>query len=166
MTAQTQRRSVAVRRAVADDADAVHSLITALAHYEKLDPPDDAARDRLARDAFGAKPRIDIFLAEVGGKPVGYAIVFETYSSFLAMPTLYLEDLFVLEEYRGCGAGMALFRQCVAEADSRGCGRLEWVVLEWNRIAHDFYGRLGAQRLADWQPYRLTREDFARIINR
>lgn len=153
-----------VRRAVPSDAESILSLIEALARYEKLDPPDQAARDRLIRDAFAERPRFEIFLVEVEGTPVGYAFVFETYSTFLALPTLYLEDIFILEEYRGMGAGMNLFRHLVAEAQQRGCGRLEWVVLDWNMLARNFYARLGARHLDDWCYYRLRREDFPRVL--
>ena len=90
------------------------------------------------------------------GYPVGYAIILETYSSFLALPTLYLEDLFVLPEYRGRKAGLALFEEVRAEAQRRGCGRIEWTVLDWNQLAIDFYTRLGGEHLKEWQLYRIT----------
>ncbi len=160
------RPAVIVRKAQPADAAVMLDLITALAHYEKLDPPDAAARERLVRDAFGEKPRFDVYLAEADGTVCGYAFVFETYSTFLALPSLYLEDVFVLPEFRGVGAGMALFRKCVEEADRRGCGRLEWVVLDWNQLARDFYHRLNATHLDNWCPYRLTRNQFAGILNR
>jgi GNAT superfamily N-acetyltransferase len=159
------RPGVSVRKAVAADAGVMLELIEGLAKYEKLTPPDDAARERLVRDAFGPKPRFDVFLGEVDGRPAGYAFVFETYSTFLALPTLYLEDIFVLPEYRDRGAGIALFRHCVAEATRRGCGRLEFVVLDWNKLARDFYARLGAEHLTDWCYYRLRRDQFAGILN-
>jgi GNAT superfamily N-acetyltransferase len=96
---------------------------------------------------------------------VGYAFVFETYSTFLALPTLYLEDLFVLPEYRGRKAGYALFRHCAEEALRRGCGRFEWAVLDWNRPAIEFYERLGAKHLHDWLIYRLDREGMERLTS-
>src|SRR5688500_5348690 len=91
---------VTIRRAVAEDGPAILDLIVALAEFEKLEPPDNAARQRLIADAFGPKPRFEIFLADTGTQIAGYAFVFETYSTFLALPTLYLEDLFVLPEFR------------------------------------------------------------------
>jgi GNAT superfamily N-acetyltransferase len=145
-----------VRRAVADDAQAILSLVDALADYEKLERPDAGARERLIRDLFGPKPRLDCWLAFLDGYPVGYAFTFETYSSFLALPTLYLEDLFVLGEYRGRQAGYALFQAVHEEAKRRGCGRLEWTVLDWNQLAMDFYDRLGARWMKEWRLYRLT----------
>jgi len=147
---------MAIRRAVADDAPALLGLIDALADYEKLTPPDEAAKSRLVRDIFGGKPRLEAFLAEVDGTPAGYTLIFETYSSFLALPTLYLEDFFVLPAYRGRKVGAGLFRAMIAEARARGCGRMEWSVLDWNRLAIDFYERFGAKRLDEWRYYRMT----------
>jgi len=93
---------------------------------------------------------------------VGYALYFYTYSSFVAKPSLYLEDLFVLEEYRKGGVGFALFRRCVREAISKGCGRMEWAVLAWNEKAIKFYEKLGAKRLSDWYVYRLDERALQR----
>jgi GNAT superfamily N-acetyltransferase len=144
-----------VRRAVREDTLTLWRLIDALADYEKLPPPDDAAKARLAEDLFGSPPRIDAFLAEMNGSAVGYALILETYSSFLALPTLFLEDIFVLSEWRGHKVGSALFREVLAEARRRGCGRIEWAGLTWNQLAIDFYERYGAKRLEDWRVYRL-----------
>lgn len=153
-----------IRRARLEEAQILLSLIDALAAYEKLSPPDEGARQRLVRDIFGQTPKLDAWLAYVDKVPVGYALVLETYSSFLALPTLYLEDIFVKTEYRGKGAGAALFTEMVAEAERRGCGRMEWVVLDWNRLAQKFYAKYGSQHLHDWQTMRLTREDFKRVL--
>lgn len=153
-----------IRAATPADAPAILSLVLGLAAYEKLDPPDAAAQERLIRDMFTTPPRIQAFLAEIDGTPAGYAFIFETYSSFLALPTLYLEDLFVLPEFRSRKAGYALFTHVVAEAHRRGCGRMEWSVLTWNRLAIDFYVRLGAKHLSDWAVYRLTRPDMENIL--
>lgn len=154
---------VSVRPATPGDGPTILRLIQALASFEKLPPPDSAAQERLLADAFGQKPRFEIFLAEVEGQVAGYAFVFETYSTFLALPTLYLEDLFVLEEYRGIKVGYALFLYCAEQALSRGCGRLDWVVLDWNHHAIAFYERLGATHLDDWLPYRLDRTGLERL---
>jgi GNAT superfamily N-acetyltransferase len=153
-----------VRKATPADAPTLLRLIEALAAYERLEPPDEAARERLCSDMSSQPPRFDAYLVEVDGEAVGYAIVFETYSSFLALPTLYLEDIFVLPQHRGRRAGYELFRAMVREAYERGCGRMEWAVLDWNRPAIDFYERLGAQRLREWLPYRLTREQMERVL--
>lgn len=159
----TNNQSVNVRPARREDADVIGSLVVALAHYEKLDPPDEAARARLIEDAFRPNPRVEISLAEVGGQVIGYAFYFETYSTFLARPTLYLEDLFVLPEFRGVGAGYALMKYLASEAVRRGCGRLEWEVLDWNRPAIDFYERLGAKHLPDWLSFRLDGQGLERL---
>jgi len=152
-----------VRRA---DAPRLLSLIDALADFEKLDRPSPAARKRLTRDCSGRGKRFHAFLAFSGRRAVGYAIFFETYSSFLALPTLYLEDLFVLPDERGRGTGRKLFRACLDEARRRGCGRMEWVVLDWNIRAIRFYRGMGARHLRRWHTYRLDRKQFDRLLSR
>lgn len=155
-----------IRPAKRADGEGLLSLIDALANFEKLPKPDTAARKRLLEDAFGARKRIDIFLAETDRKLVGYAVVFETYSTFLALPSLFLEDLFVLSEYRGRQIGYHLFVYCVNEALRRGCERMEWAVLDWNRQAIDFYERAGAHQLREWLSYRLGRTDMEKIVQK
>ncbi len=154
---------IIVRAATQEDAPAILKLVIALADFEKLPPPDEAAQQRLIADAFSPRPRVEIFLAEVEGEVVGYAFVFETYSTFLALPTLYLEDLFVLPQFRGLKVGYALFTHCTREAVRRGCGRFEWMVLDWNEHAIQFYERLGARHLHHWLVYRLDGEALARF---
>ena len=154
---------ITVRKAEAADADLLIGLILGLAEFEKLPPPDAPAQQRLINDAFGPQPRFEVFLAEIGGQVAGYAFTFETYSTFLARPTLYLEDLFVLPEYRGHKVGYALMLYLASEAVRRGCGRMEWVVLDWNTHAQEFYDRLGALHLSDWYFYRLDQEGLERL---
>jgi GNAT superfamily N-acetyltransferase len=161
--AQVISGDILVRKATPDDAETILGLIVALAEFERLPPPDEAARQRLITDAFGPRPRFEIFLAELDSKVAGYAFVFETYSTFLAQPSLYLEDLFVLNEYRGRKVGYALFRHCAQESLNRGCGRLDWVVLDWNTHAINFYERQGAEHLHDWQLFRLDRAGLERM---
>ena len=161
---QANNTTVTVRKATEDDASVILSLVDALAAYEKLDPPDARAKERLIRDMTGNHPRFDAYLAEIEGKGAGYAFVFETYSSFLALPTLYLEDLFVLPKYRKKKIGAALFSAMVKESHQRGCGRMEWAVLDWNQLAIDFYKRFGATHLSQWHLYRLTQREIERII--
>ena len=140
-----------------DRFDAFAGLIQALADYEKLEGPDEAAVARLRADAFRAPPRFEAVLALDGaGRAVGYAMWFETYSSFLARPTLYLEDIFVLEDTRGQGVGSRLFDHVRALGAQRGCGRMEWQVLDWNTSARDFYARRGARTADDWRTCHLT----------
>lgn len=143
-------------------------LVVALAEFEKLAPPDAAAQARLVEDALGEKPRIEVWLAFVGDEtaPCGYAIFVETYSSFLALPTLYIEDVFVLPEHRKCGVGGTLLKKAVSLAHERGCGRVEWTALDWNVNAQRVYEqRMGAKRMSEWFLYRMTREDMARYLN-
>lgn len=157
---------ICIRRAETQDGPTVLALIDALADYEHLRRPDADARQRLLQDAFGDQNRINIFLAEYEGQPVGYAIVFETYSSFLALPTLYLEDIFILPEYRKRKVGYWLFKFCAQEALARGCGRMEWMVLDWNQLAIGFYDHLGARRLQEWLPYRMVREEIEAMMQK
>jgi GNAT superfamily N-acetyltransferase len=153
-----------VRQGTAADGDRLCDLISALADYERLPRPTPEARARLVHDAFGPSPRIDVWLGEVGGEAVGYAISFYTYSTFLALPTFYLEDLFVLPAYRARKVGRALFMHCAAIAYEQGCGRMEWQVLHWNEPALAFYNRLGGKQMHDWLPFRATRDDLAVML--
>lgn len=157
------KSEVTVRPASRADLPIFLDLVDALADYEKLPRPEPDARDRLARDGFGETRRFNPYIGEVDGEVVGYAITFHTYSSFLARPTLYLEDVFVLPEARGRGLGRAFFHYLAKEALREGCGRMEWVVLTWNDLAIDFYERMGATRMSDWHTYRFTDEDLQRI---
>jgi GNAT superfamily N-acetyltransferase len=157
---------VTVRPATRADGDSWLALVDALADYEKLDRPTPDARARLLNDAFGPEPhRIAVYMAEVDGRAVAYAITCETYSSFLALPTLYLEDIFVLPDARRDGVGRTMIRYLAGEAIRRGCGRMEWVVLDWNQLAIDFYEKLGARRMKEWYTYRLTAEQLHDIAS-
>lgn len=145
------------------DVPRLLELIDGLADYEKLPRPDAAARARLAHDALADPPLFWVLLGEVEGHIAGYAFYFFTYSTFLARPTLYLEDIFVLPEARGQGAGLALFKACVQEAVHRGCGRMEWQVLSWNTPSIRFYERLGARHMDAWLPFRLDADTLAQL---
>jgi GNAT superfamily N-acetyltransferase len=159
------RTKFSLRPAERADAPGLICLIVALAEFEKLTPPEAEAKERLIQDGFDERPRFESWLAFVDGEaePVGYVILFETYSSFLARPTLFLEDIFVLPEYRGLGIGSALLRQCFKLAAERGCGRMEWLCLDWNTKAQCVYEKLGARRLTEWLPYRLDRAGIERL---
>ena len=157
---------IVVRKATKSDSSTLLRLIESLAEYEHLTPPDAVAKERLISDMFRENPRIEASLAFADETPAGYTLMFETYSSFLARPTLFLEDLFVLPEYRGKGVGYALFKALVAEADRRGCGRVEWAVLDWNKLAIEFYERLGATHLKEWLCYRLTSNEFRGVLEK
>jgi len=140
-----------------DRFDDFIDLIRALADYEHLTPPDAAAIERLRRDALGPQPRFEAALAlNESGVAVGYATWFHTYSTFLARPTIYLEDLFVREDARESGAGSALFEHVRTLGARRGCGRMEWQVLDWNTLARGFYERRQATWMKEWLFYRIT----------
>lgn len=130
-------------------------LVEALANFEHLDPPSEEGRARLISDATSAERPFRAFLAMVDDVAVGYVTFFFTYSTFLARRTLFLEDIFVLEQHRGRGIGTRLFRFCVDEAKREGCGRMEWTALDWNEPAHRFYESFGAKRLG-WYLFRLS----------
>lgn len=142
-----------IRRARPDDGPAFLALVHELASYEKLAGPTPEAEARLLRDAFGERRRFDLFVAEEDGRIVAYAAAFETYSTFLARPVLYLEDLYVTPAARRTGVATALLRELAREAVRRGCARMSWVVLDWNVDAQKFYERLGAARSQGWLPY-------------
>lgn len=160
--------SFQLRRATRSDASGLLKLIVALAEFEKLPPPDAAGQTRLIEHGFGDCPKFETWLAFANGviEPVAYAIFFETYSTFRANPSLYLEDIFVLPEYRKRGIGSALLQHCIQIAYERGCGRMEWTCLDWNTKAQVVYERLGARRLSEWYLYRLTQEAMERIVGR
>ena len=156
---------VSLRPASSADGPAFLALVDSLADYEKLPRPTEDARTRLLADAFAlSPPRFSLILAETKDSGViGYAVTFETYSTFLAKPTLYLEDLFVHPDFRGIGAGGALFDAVAVEALRRGCGRMEWSCLNWNELAWKFYERRGAEHLEGWRMYRFTEENLQRL---
>lgn len=160
---------IQLRPLTQEHAAAFCRLVVALAEFEQLPPPDEAAQARLVEDALGEKPRIEVWLAFVNedAEPCGYMVLVETYSSFLALPTLYLEDLFVLPERRKGGVGGTLLKKVVSLAHERGCGRVEWTALDWNVNAQQVYEqRIGAKRMSEWFLYRMTREDMQRLLDR
>jgi GNAT superfamily N-acetyltransferase len=146
---------IKIRKANSKDSKDIIRLIIELAKFEKLLPPDEKAKQRLFIHAFGKNPSFYVLLAKTNGTAVGYAFYFFTYSSFLARRTLYLEDIFVSENYRNKGIGKLLFNELVNIAKKQKCGRMEWCVLEWNINAINFYEKLGARQLKEWNYYRL-----------
>ncbi|MEP6810917.1 MAG: GNAT family N-acetyltransferase, partial [Chthoniobacterales bacterium] len=115
---------------------------------------------------FGEKPAAEVLLARADGKPVGFAVYFFNFSTWLGRPGLYLEDLFVRPETRGKGYGRALLERLAQIAHERGCGRMEWAVLDWNEPAIQFYKKLGAQPMEEWTTFRLTREGIAALAGK
>ena len=139
------------------------ALIRGLAEYERLAHQVEATPARLKRHGFGRRPYFETLICRRGRRPVGFALYFFTYSTFLARPSLYLEDLFVLPEERGKGAGKALLRALAKIAVARGCGRMEWAVLDWNTPSIRFYKALGAKLRKEWVLTRLTGPALRRL---
>ena len=154
---------MAIRSARPDDVAAILRLIRALAEYEKLAHEVVATEDALRQSLFGARPAAEVLLAEEGGQAVGLALFFPNYSTFLARPGIYLEDLFVEPAHRGRGIGKALLQAVARLAVQRGCGRFEWSVLDWNKPAIEFYQALGARPMSDWTVMRVTGEALRRL---
>jgi GNAT superfamily N-acetyltransferase len=139
-------------------------LIKELAEYEKLSDEVVADEETLRRNLFGEGHRgAEVVVAEHDGEPVGFALFFHNFSTFLGRPGLYLEDLYVRPAFRGRGAGKALLAHLAALAKERGCGRMEWWVLDWNEGAIGFYESIGAEAMDEWTVYRVTGEALERL---
>lgn len=156
-----------IRHATIADTPAIFSLILALADYENLSDKVTGNIESLQEDLFGAKPCIEAIVAEIepNQQIVGFALFFTSYSTFLTRRGIYLEDLFVLSEYRGMGTGKALITNLAQIAVSREYGRFEWSVLDWNEPAIAFYTRIGAEILPDWRICRVNGDALERLAN-
>ena len=144
-----------IRPARPEDAELLVNLVLELAVYEKLEQHARATPDDFRRHLFGVRPAAEAALAEVDGEPVGFALWFSTFSTFRGQPGLYLEDIFVKPGFRGRGIGKGLLAAVARRAVERGCGRLEWSVLDWNAPAIGFYRSLGARPMDEWTVYRI-----------
>ena len=145
-----------IRRGELDDVPLIAELIRGLARYEKLEDEVVMTEEKLTDSLFGERRYAETLIAQDDGEAVGFALFFHNFSTFLAQPGIYLEDLFVVPEQRGRGVGRALLERLAQVAVDRGCGRLEWAVLDWNKDAIKFYERLGAKPNSEWTVYRLT----------
>jgi GNAT superfamily N-acetyltransferase len=142
---------IQIRFAEPKDAETVHRLVVELAIYEKLTHEVISTPDDMRRALTGPNPMVEVFLAETSGQPIGFALFFQTFSTFAGRPGLYLEDLFVLPDYRRQGVAVALLQALFQAARDRNCARVEWTVLDWNEPAIKFYTeKLGAKILRDW----------------
>jgi GNAT superfamily N-acetyltransferase len=154
---------LSIRLASENDTGLILRFIEKLADYEKLSHEVVATDAALHESLFGERPYAEVLLAYWGAEPVGFALYFHNYSTFLAQPGIYLEDLFVDPEHRGKGIGKALLVSLARIATQRGCGRVEWAVLDWNKPSIGFYRSLGAIAKDDWTVYRLTGDALDRL---
>jgi len=156
--------SLRIREAVEADVPLVASLIRELAEYERLLDEVAMTEERLRDALFGRRRFAEVAIAEDrAGEALGFALFFHNFSTFVGLPGIYLEDLFVRPPHRGSGVGRALLEHLARVAVERGCGRLEWAVLDWNEPAIGFYQRLGAQANDEWTVYRLAGDALARL---
>jgi GNAT superfamily N-acetyltransferase len=163
--AQPSTPDLQIRFATVDDVALVLSFIRKLAHYEKLSDQVVATEDLLRETLFGPRRTAEVLLAYCRNQPVGFALFFHNYSTFLGRPGIYLEDLYVDESVRGKGIGKALLVYLAQLAKQRHCGRLEWWVLDWNESAISFYKSLGAVPMDDWTVFRVTGEALDRLAD-
>ncbi len=147
-----------IRKASIEDVSTILSLIKEIADYEKLLNEVTATEGLLKKNLFGENAYAEVLLAEYENKPVGQALFFHNFSTFVGKPGIYLEDIYVKQEMRGKGIGKALFAELIRLAKERDCGRIEWAVLNWNQSAIDFYENLGAVPMNGWTVYRLDKE--------
>lgn len=152
-----------IRTAVPADVPQILAFIRALADYERAPGAVIATEEGLLRDGFGPNPFYSCLIADHDGRPAGFALYFFNYSTWLGRPGIYLEDLFVLPEFRGLGIGKTLLQRVAAVARERGCLRMQWEVLDWNTPAIDFYRAMGAEFLDEWRNVRLSGEAIARL---
>ena len=155
--------SIEIRSATEGDVPVILAMIRGLAEYEKLAHLVTATEEKLRENLFGPNPAAEVMLADYNGECAGFALFFTNYSTFLARPGIFLEDLFVKPHLRGKGIGLALFRRLAAVAIERGCGRVEWEVLDWNEPSIRFYKKLGAIPMEEWTKYRLTGEAIGKL---
>jgi|SRR5687767_1127649 GNAT superfamily N-acetyltransferase len=156
---------VRIQPATEADVPLILRLIKALAEYERLGHEVVATETMVRESLFGPVPHAQAVIARIEEDAVGFAIWFSTYSTFLSRPGIYLEDLFVLPDWRGKGVGRALLRHLARTAVERGCGRIEWSVLDWNETAIRFYRSIGARAMDEWTVYRLTGDAIARLAD-
>src|SRR6184192_2343464 len=160
-----KRADFQIRAAHAEDVPIILQLIRDLATYERAPHEVTATEEQLVDVLFGERPAAKVLLAFEGKSPVGFAVYFYNFSTWLGRPGLYLEDLFVKPEKRGKGYGRALLVELAKIAMERGCGRMEWAVLDWNEPAIEFYRSLGAKPMDEWTVFRLTRDGIERLAN-
>ncbi len=152
-----------IRQATASDSQIILQLINELAHYEKEPDAVKTTEADIIRDGFGETSFFKALICEHKEKPVGFALYFYTWSTWEGRPSLYLEDLFVLPEYRGEGFGLSLFKKLASIANENKCKRIDWSVLDWNTPAINFYDKIGAKHMKEWWTYRLEGEALVKF---
>jgi GNAT superfamily N-acetyltransferase len=157
---------ILVRSASTEDVPLILSFINELAEYERLSHEVVATEEMLREHLFGERPVAEVLIAEHGGEAAGFALFFHNFSTFLGKPGIYLEDLYVRPEFRRAGIGRALLVHLANVARERGCGRLEWSVLDWNEAAIGFYRGIGASPVSGWTVYRVTGEALEGLAGR
>jgi GNAT superfamily N-acetyltransferase len=155
--------TIKIARAEPSDVPVILALIRELAEFERLLDQVTATEEGIRESLFGSQPRAEVLLARVADEVAGFALFFHNYSTFVGKHGMYLEDLFVRPRFRGSGCGRELLRQLAVLALQRGCGRLEWAVLDWNQRAIEFYRKLGAVPMDEWTVYRLSGEALVRM---
>ena len=155
-----------IRSATESDIPIIPSFIKKLARYERLSHEVVATEELLRETLFGNRQTAEVAIGYLGPQPVGFVLFFHNYSTFLGKPGLYIEDLFVDEEYRRRGCGRALLLHVARLAKERDCGRLEWAVLDWNQPAIDFYKKLGALPMSEWTVFRITGKRLDELAGR
>ena len=158
-------KKINIRFAVIDDIHTILHLIKELSVYEKLSHQFNNNEEFLKKYLFGEKKFAEVLIADYDNKPVGFALYFYNYSTFVGKPGIYLEDLFVQPEMRGKGIGKKLFLELIKLAKARNCGRVEWSVLNWNTPAIDFYKSMGAVPMDEWTVYRLNEDKIEELID-
>ena len=156
---------IRIERATEEDIPLILTFIKELAHYERLSDQCVATEDLLRKGLFGERKFAEVVIAYYHGQPAGFEIFFHNFSTFLARPGIYLEDLFVFPDFRGKGIGKALLAHLARIAKERNCGRFEWAVLDWNAPSIAFYKKLGAIPLDDWTTFRVTGRALDELAN-
>lgn len=158
--------SVSIRAAVRADVPLIHKLVRDLAVYEKMEEECISTTASLEEALFSDRPAAEVLIGELDGSPVGFALFYHNYSTFIGKKGIYLEDLFVQPEHRGHGVGKALLENLAALARDRDCARMEWSVLDWNAPSIAFYSSLGAAPMKGWSVFRMTRTPIEALASK
>lgn len=154
-----------IRKANIHDSETILAFIKELASYEKLEDSVVGTVEQIQKTLFGTSPRAEVIILESDGTPAGFALYFHNYSTFLCRYGIYIEDIYVREQYRGKGYGKALLKHVCQLAIERDCGRVEWWCLDWNKPSIDFYLSLGAEPMSEWTVYRLNKTEIEHMAS-